>query len=321
LAAAKDPATGEPTPRFVTDYEKAVEVNDAIQRLQAQRENLVSGGTSSGGGFATAGQSLSADTLKLMLKETDDTIEAYQNSYFLGTTAEKTWNGPFEFTPPTKSPGAPPPHPTSNIFFLFDENKGLCEGHVADELGIKIPKKFKPTDGCSVPPAGAVAITVRVERKIDDDGFLSNLDSAHHADEARDGERGFYYRVPAKASAVLQAGAKDLFRSDLIVAQFGIVASLPASSSGRTTQYTVALDDSTGALKNFALGSDSLLQKSILDDASTSANATIDAKKAREKKKADADDVLAQKKRELELLKTQNDINEQKKKLEGSVPQ
>jgi hypothetical protein len=300
---------------FTSDYEKAVEINEAIKSLQSQRENLASG--------ASGATNVPAETLKLMLKETDTTIEAYRNSYFLGSSAEKLWSGPFEFAPPAASFPLPPPPvaAVSGTFFWFSETEGLCEGPVADELGIKIPKKFKPKSGCAALPPDALPVALRVERKPDDDGFLANLDAIHKADEAKDQQRGFYYRIPAKGAAILQvgvaAGAKDLGRSNLIVAQFGIIASLPASSSGRTTQYTIALDESTGALKNFKLGSDGLLQKSILDDVGTSANAIIDAKKAREKAKAEANDILAQKKRELDLLKTQNEINEEKKKLEN----
>jgi len=302
-----------PTTKFLNDYEKAVEVSDTIKLLKEQREKLASGQVST----ATPG-TMSADTLKLMLKETDDTIEAYQNSYFLGTTKEKSWTGAFEFTPPTISPGVPAPAPASATFFWFDEDKGLCEGPAAVALGIKIPKKFQQ-ERCAA-PSGSF-ISVRVDRNIDNDNFLANLNSAHMNDEVRERDRGFYYRVPAKAVAVLQSGATELSRGDLVVAQYGIVASLPASSSGRTTQYAIALDESTGALQNFKLASDGLLQKSILDDAATSANAVIDAKKARDKKKADEADELTKKKRELDLLKTQNEINAEKKKLEGSGPQ
>lgn len=306
---------GQASASFTSDYDKAVDISEAIKSLQSQRESLASG--------ATGGANIPAETLKLMLKETDTTIEAYRNTYFLGTSTEKLWSGAFEFAPPTASFPLPPPPiaRTSGIFFWFSETDGLCEGPVADALGIKIPKKFKPKSGCAAVPPSALPVALRVERKSDDDGFLANLDAVHKADEIKDQQRGFYYRIPAKAAAVLQVGvaaaAKDLARDNLIVAQYGIVASLPASSSGRTTQYTIALDESTGALKNFKLGSDSLVQKSILDDVNSSANAIVDAKKAREKAKAAANDVLAQKKRELDLLKTQNEINEEKKKLEN----
>jgi hypothetical protein len=314
LSGVSDLGNGNaPTTKFLNDYEKAVEVSDTIKLLKEQREKLASGQVST----ATPG-TMSADTLKLMLKETDDTIEAYQNSYFLGITKEKNWTGAFEFTPPTITPGVALPAPASGTFFWFDENKGLCEGPAAVALGIKIPKKFKQEAGCAM-PAGTT-VSVRVERNTDHDTFLTNLNSAHMNDEARDRDRGFYYRVPAKAVAILQSGATELSRDDLVVAQYGIVASLPASSSGRTTQYAIVLDESTGALQNFKLASDGLLQKSILDDAATSANAIIDAKKARDKKKADEADELTKKKRELELLKTQNEINAEKKKLEGSGP-
>jgi hypothetical protein len=303
---------GQASAGFTTGFEKAVEVNDAIKRLQAQRDGLVTG--------ATQASNIPPETLKLMLKETDDTIEAYQHSYFLGTSSETIWTGAFEFVPPTMGPAPAPVPAISGTFFWFSESDGLCEGPVADSLGIKIPPKFKPKSGCAAILPTWKIVAVRIERKTDEDGFLGNLNAAHSADETRDQQRGFYYRIPARAAAILQEGAapgaKDLARSNLIVAQFGIVASLPASSAGRTTQYKIALDESTGALKNFNLGSDSLVQKSILDDVSSSASAILDAKKAREKAKADANDVLAQKKRELDLLKTQNEINVEKKKLE-----
>jgi len=303
---------GQASAAFTSDYEKAVEISEAIKSLQSQRESLASG--------ANSGANIPAETLKLMLKETDTTIEAYRNSYFLGTSTEKIWTGPFEFVPPTAGPAAVPA--ISGTFFSFSEEDGICEGPVADALGIKIPKKFKPKSGCAAISPAWLPVAVRVERNPDEDGFLANLDAAHRADEKKDRQRGFYYRIPAKAAAILQVGvaaaAKDVARTNgLVVAQYGIVASLPASSSGRTTQYTIALDESTGALKNFKLGSDPLLQKSILDDVDSSATALVEAKKAREKAKAEANDVLAQKKRELELLKTQNEINEEKKKLEN----
>lgn len=112
------------------------------------------------------------------------------------------------------------------------------------------------------------------------------------------------------------------------VAQLGITASLPASAAGRKTQYTVEFDENTGAMKNFKLASNALLEKSIVDEAAGAANDIVGAKAARDKARADAakaaaeaNDPLAQKKRELELLKTRNEINEEKKKLEASQPE
>ena len=56
-------------------------------------------------------------------------------------------------------------------------------------------------------------------------------------------------------------------------------------------------------MKNYKSSSTALVDKSILDDAGTAANSIIDAA-----------DPLNRKKRELEELKTQNQIDEEKKK-------
>lgn len=306
-------------PEKAATFQKALDVFNTMTKLQEKRDSLVSGQSRIDG--------LSPETLKLMLKELDDTIEAYKNS-FLGTSAEKVWTGAFEFTPAT-----PNPLPLNTAYgevspplFWFSETDGLCPGTLALELGVQIPEKFKPqVDGEKCKDLSKMTpVIMRVDRQSQDDGFLGGLSAAHNADEARD-RRGFYYRIPAKAVASLRLGTegqmpRDLGLTRMVVAQYGIVTSLPASTSGRTTQYAIGLDDSTGALKNFKLGSNSLVQKSILEDAESSANAIIDAKKAREKAKLEASDVLAQKKRELELLKTQNEINAEKKKLETVTP-
>jgi hypothetical protein len=64
------------------------------------------------------------------------------------------------------------------------------------------------------------------------------------------------------------------------------------------------LDPTTGAMKNYKSSSSPLVDKAILDDAQKAANSVIDAA-----------DPLNRKKRELEELKTQNEINTEKKKL------
>src|SRR5258705_6872201 len=104
------------------------------------------------------------------------------------------------------------------------------------------------------------------------------------------------------------------------VAQLGITSSLPASAAGRTTQYTIDFEEATGAMKNFKLASNALLEKSVVDEAGGAATDLISSRQARDKAKAEANDPLNQKKRELELLKTQNEINEEKKKLANSQP-
>jgi hypothetical protein len=225
---------------------------------------------------------------------------------------------------------------------------------------VKIKDNFK-TEKCPLPSDKSEAVWLSVKRQMNDDDYLGHMAAANTRDESN-GERGFYYRIPAKALVKLERGkltstqidnlaiqsqagqewrlrkqdtpppatpsmpeGTEIGRNALKVAQLGVTASIPASAAGRKTQYTIDFDEATGALKNFKLASNALLEKSIVDEAGGAANDIIGARQAREKARADAakakaaaEDPLAQKKRELDLLKTENDINTEKKKLEAS---
>jgi hypothetical protein len=107
--------------------------------------------------------------------------------------------------------------------------------------------------------------------------------------------------------------AKDEFieygRDKIMIAQYGEIVAIPAKTAGRTSSSSVSLDDTTGALKNFKASSSPAIDKSVIDDAQKTAEKVIDAS-----------DPLTKKKRELDLLKTQNEINEERKKLETPSP-
>lgn len=102
------------------------------------------------------------------------------------------------------------------------------------------------------------------------------------------------------------AGSQIAF-NEMSIAQLGEVASVPASTAGRSSITTIMLDPATGAMKNFKSSSTALIDKSILDDAGKAANSAIDAA-----------DPLNRDKRRLEELKTQNQINEQEEILNNS---
>jgi hypothetical protein len=168
------------------------------------------------------------------------------------------------------------------------------------------------------------------------DDFLAKIAFANNTAEQKGRSRGWYYRVPADADVWLKTlslscpnggagGTNDcskLTYADVVasrvnptqvswasmpVAQFGIVASVPSSSAGRSSTTAIELDPATGAMKNYKVSSSALLDKSLLDEAGNAANSTVDAA-----------DPLKRKKRELEQLKTQNEINDEKKKLANS---
>jgi hypothetical protein len=236
------------------------------------------------------------------------------------------------------------------------DNAGLCPTPEGDKQGVIIPSKFKAKacgSNPNIPPADMKAAYLYLEKNTDDQPFRQKIAKVQ-AKFVKDNEkRGWYYRIPARATVrlllaeipaptVAQLGngalpvlfygnnrmpadlvkVEEVKRSTLDIAQLGVTASAPASGSGRTNQSTLEYDD-FGALKNFKYASDPLLQKSYLDDVQGTAQTVIDAKtKSNESKKAKADadaaanDPLTKKKRELELLETQNKINDEKKKLE-----
>lgn len=128
----------------------------------------------------------------------------------------------------------------------------------------------------------------------------------------QNGNRGFYYRIPGRAVAFIkqypkEGAAQELARAPLSIAQFGEVVSLPASTGGRRTKYTLELFESSGGLKNFVMGSSSLIQQKNIDDLAGAASTLIEAKGERNKAKAPAD--------ELQQLERQRKILEERKKI------
>jgi hypothetical protein len=333
---------------FNTGYVEASEKFARIVALKLKREDIASGGA--------AFQGLSAEVLQKMLDETDSMIKSYEATFFLGTKDSQTWTGNFEFTPGksvvSNSYNAVQ---TSPVLLVFSKSDGICETAESKRQGVRINPDFA-AEKCPLPDTEQ-AVWLSVNRITSDDSYLGHMTAANGRDE-RKGERGFYYRIPARSVVKLELGqvsaanelvlyaqslqgqrwrrggleeavpvgpfyvpvGNELGRDTMRVAQLGVVASIPASAAGRKTQYTIDFDESTGALKNFKLASNALLEKSMVDDASGAASDIVAAKQARDKAKAEANDPLAQKKRELELLKTDNAIDEEKKKKAGSQP-
>ena len=144
-------------------------------------------------------------------------------------------------------------------------------------------------------------------------GGTQFADVVNGADLKRNGDRGFYYRIPGRAIAFVvkerpkEKNTDELGRAPLSIAQFGEVVSLPASTGGRRTKYTLALYEASGGLKNFVMGSDSLVKQKNIDDLTGAASTAIEARGERKKAKAPAD--------ELQQLERQRKILEEKKKI------
>ncbi|MET0649720.1 MAG: DUF4831 family protein [Pyrinomonadaceae bacterium] len=321
---------------FANEFELARKVNKRIEELRENREDLTSG--------VRLPTNLSADAIKLLIEQAEATITKLERTYFLGTKDSDTWTGDFRFVPVKADPSGVNAVQTSQMLIVQTKG-GLCPTVESNRQEIKIKPSFVAKD-CPDPSypdgllKGGEGVWVRVSRVRDNDGFLNGMAVANARDEQR-GKRGFYYRIPAAAIVTLfksktlpgdgfKPEAKNVAaRENMKVAQLGVTASLPASSSGRTTQYTIDFNEATGAMKNFKLASNALLEASLAEEAGGAVTDVITAKKARDaaaeaEAKAAADaaaaasDELNQMKQLLEKLKTENAINEELKKKAAS---
>jgi hypothetical protein len=98
------------------------------------------------------------------------------------------------------------------------------------------------------------------------------------ANARQSGERGFYYRIPASTDVVLKLGEDVVTRSRQSIAQFGTVASLPASAGGKSTAYALKFYEATGALKSFNVTSKAVLTKGTADTVGSAVATVVTAK-------------------------------------------
>jgi hypothetical protein len=289
-----------------SDFFQAQEAFEQIQKLEAQRTNLFQ---------AT---NIPVDTLKLMIEEIDKAIDTAKQSFFFGTKDSLTWTPAFKLNPtPAKQ----------NIdLFTFSKVNGVCR-IIANEppynQGVPFDGRFKSDSGCAEPTTLTLSVQ---EGEIGQGGtdnnnqvsqIVKNLTNNGYLSQS--GSRGFYYRVPARAVAFVKKGDTELGRSVVSIAQYGVVVSVPASTGGRKTKYALDLYESSGGLKNFVMGSDSLVKQKNIDDIAEATGTAIDAKGERKKAKAPADE-LDQLERQRKILEERKKIRDLNKDLENTSP-
>lgn len=137
----------------------------------------------------------------------------------------------------------------------------------------------------------------------------------------QNGKRGFYYRVPGRgvASLVFDGAVPDeLARDMLSIAQFGETVSLPASTGGRRTKYSIELFEASGGLKNFIMGADALVKQANVKDLTDSAGTIVEAQTAKKEARRKANlppDELTELERKRKILEEKKKIQELEKAL------
>ena len=277
--------------------------------MLAERDQLI----------ASIGAGASSEGFTAVLKEADMKIKRFRNEYFLGESESKTeLLGPFEILPAGCAP-APAVCPEEFSLFRFSKTAGVVtvdnifDTHaVTSPYKVNVPDKFGAPSGAAVRDAVDVLLVLKEIPKRNSaaipESQLPGAIAAQGLDES--GDRGFRYRVPASYFVSITTREENRLKPPLssvpmMIAQRGKVVSLPASAGSWTTNYEIALYPSTGALKNFTLGSDALLQKSMFEDAEKAVT-TITS----------ANDELKRLERQQKILELQDKIRTLQKSLE-----
>lgn len=293
------------------ELKEAIKTYVAIIELQARRDEFISGGQ--------VGLGLPKETFEAMLKEIDRRIKSL-TGLFLGTTDEQTWVSTHDFTPETTL--------MSRTLFEYaprGADPGVCRRFYT---GLNpIDPDFVTKYSCDSPLK--VKLTVTVGRRGQSGPQFSQQVGAANLREG--GERGFYYRIPSMTTAMVEAEEYESKDSNNIrtaekghdnvaVAQLGMVASLPASTNGRMTKYTLSLYENSGAMKNFTLGSDALIQSSQVSDIGTAVSSVVEARNKQRAAEAAANDELKRLERRRQILEEMVKIKQAEDALKTSSP-
>lgn len=261
------------------DCQAAKKIADNIGDLEMSLKDLITTG-----GNVVEGR-------EAMITELKAEIERLRARYFFGTVTKKEWTGKFVAQPPARTDGQPPA-PFETELFQYSADGGICSVG-SGQLVIDPPRE---TSGCT-PDHGMWLVVEPDPRQL-----FQAVDGQY--DEG--GERGFRYRIPAAARALLVSAKLDksdsdtLVYKDVLVAQLGAVASLPASTGGRKTKFAFDVYPS-GSPKNFQVSSDAALTKDQMTSLTGAAGDVLE-------KRAESHDELAALQRKRQILEEKQKI-------------
>jgi hypothetical protein len=325
------------------NYQRALATFEELKKLEGQRNHVL----------GKDNLNLPADTHKAVIEKNDELIEAYRAA-FLGRVTPEIFPANFEYAPTADNSYSPllftysPDYGVCKDGLIKSKSMPIKPGFgfsKPDTADSDNPEKCGNTTETTIK-----AVWLNVKKSAEQNNFLAKIQNASDASARADKSRGWFYRIPADADIsflrseipcglisgstkyncspfkvqadvtnikiTYSSGAAEtssvnnneqLAITEMQIAQLGAIASVPATTAGRSSSTSIVLDPATGAMKNYKSSSTALIDKSILEDAQKAADSVIDAA-----------DPLNKKKRELEELKTQNEINTEKKKLSNS---
>ncbi len=253
-----------------------------------------------------------------LIDKLDVLIDDRLKSLFIGSTAKKTWEGPFEVR--DLLPGKPV------ILLGLHASQGVCPARPL------LAADAKPLpSGFSELTAGACLEQVALST----DYHPVMTSQLFHTVSASigpppSGDRSFRYMLPAQVKGLVVGTLKDEKAKTVTreygagvfsVAQLGRMVSLPARRNSKMLTYDLAMIEATGGLKTFKLGTTGALDAGTIDAISGVGGTIFDARNAerkeREAERKDAEkaaDELTILTRQSTLLKLKDEICELQKK-------
>ncbi|HTF06176.1 MAG TPA: DUF4831 family protein [Bacteroidia bacterium] len=246
-----------------TLLDSALNVIKQLNDIESRRIELISNTTKA---------SVSAEALQIMLKELDAKKKELL-SLFVGIKKIKKITLRFENETINDS-----------TLFTFSEKAGLS----GLPASMNIDSAFLP----KIQMPGANAVTIRFSNAQFLPVAMKNSDPVKKTSS-------FYYRIPANTTVQVWQGSKILTQTEMLIAQKGVVKSLPMKTGGMKTKYELKYDPKTGALLEIKMNGEPISDETI-------ENATKVGEKVIDVIKPD----------ELSELEKQRKILEEKKKIE-----
>lgn len=235
-------------------FTRALQVFTYLKNLESTRESDLA---------RIPDGAVTSDTITALSKDYDATFQTYVG-YFLGTETKDDWAPTFDVTPQKGSAGngrefcGNNPEVPGATLFRYESSEdstqstgvGVCIDPVHTSE-VQVPDKFQLSEAdCSAKNLTEVKVVMSCkESEQIVTGEAAALNGKDHS---------YYYRLPATVDALVYDGTTPLGPpTSLEVAQWGIIAALPASTGGSRNKYAVTLSPVTGALTNFSMDSES----------------------------------------------------------------
>ena len=236
--------------------------------------------------------------------EISGAVNRFISVWFSGERKSETWSGNFHLYPAEKPSASNIKAPDTLSVLSFSKRDGICNpDKLTNYTGAPPPAKFgKDSENCD-------DIEITFDLASDQ---LARIYKYNFVDPPDSDATGFRYRVPgeATASVIWKNGKEDvvLNQATIQVAQFGVIAALPADLGGKAALMDMTFYESTGALKGFTLTSEPLITHGIVDSTLSPLNELLEARKTQHENAAKESDQLNRRERRRKLLEERNKI-------------